>query len=86
MAVTKELMLKMYTLMIRSHKFDELMIKAIHDGRIVAFYHSLRGEEAVEIGGALPLRKDDYIYGTHRGHSIGYILAGRSYLLAFFSR
>ncbi|MDD4877401.1 MAG: thiamine pyrophosphate-dependent dehydrogenase E1 component subunit alpha, partial [Dehalococcoidales bacterium] len=85
MPVTKEIMLKMYTLMIRSHKFDELMIKSITNGKLVAFYHSLRGEEAVEIGGALPLRKDDYLYGTHRGHSIGYILAKGGAPLGFIA-
>ena len=85
MAVTKEIMLEMYTLMIRSHKMDDLMIQSIKDGKLVAFYHSLRGEEAVQVGGAMPLRKDDYLYPTHRGHSIGYLLAKGGSPLGFIA-
>jgi len=57
MAVTKEIMLEMYTLMIRSHKMDDLMIQSIKDGKLVAFYHSLRGEEAVAVGSHAPKKR-----------------------------
>jgi len=75
MAITKETMIEMYTLMIRSHKMDNLMIKSLADGKVVSFYHTLRGEEAVGVGGVLPLRKDDLLYPQHRGHGIAHILA-----------
>jgi len=75
MAITKETMLEMYTLMIRSHKMDDLMIKSLTDGKVVSFYHTLRGEEAVGVGGVLPLKKDDFLYPQHRGHGIAHILA-----------
>ena len=42
-------------------------------GVSVGAYHSYEGQEAVAVGLSSCLRKDDYVFSTHRGH--GHALA-----------
>jgi len=42
-------------------------------GRFLGALHSYEGEEAVAVGVCQALRKDDYVFSTHRGH--GHTLA-----------
>lgn len=74
MALTKEQLILLYTNMVRVRKVDEVCIQGLKDGKIPSFYHSCQGEEAVGAGACTFLRKDDYIYHTHRGHGIMHCL------------
>ena len=75
MELTKEKLLTLYANMVRARKMDELMVNALAQGKVVSFYHSGQGEEAVSAGAFSFLNDDDYVTLTHRGHGIGYILA-----------
>jgi pyruvate dehydrogenase E1 component alpha subunit len=75
MPVTEKQMIDMYTLMVRSYKMDELLIRAQVDGKTVSSFHSLRGLEATHIGATMPLRRDDFLSPTLRGHGTSYVLA-----------
>ena len=75
MALTKEQLVKLYTNMVRARKVDETVVKGLYEGKVVSFYHSGQGEEAVGVGGCTFLRKDDYIYPQHRGHGIAHTIS-----------
>ena len=75
MALEKEQVTKLYTNMVRARKLDEVVVKGLQEGKVVGFFHSGQGEEAVGVGGCTFLRQDDYIYTHHRGHGIPYFLS-----------
>jgi TPP-dependent pyruvate/acetoin dehydrogenase alpha subunit len=75
MKLNKEQKLKLYENMVRVRKLDELMVKALLSGKIVSFFHSQEGQEAVGVGACTFLREDDYIFTGHRGHGIGKALS-----------
>lgn len=75
MALKKEQLIKLYTNLVRSRKLDEVVVKGLSEGKVVGFFHSGQGEEAVGVGGCTFLRKDDYVYVHHRGHGIPYALS-----------
>lgn len=75
MKLEKEQLIKLYTNMVRARKADEMCVKGVYDGKVVCFFHSGQGEEAVGVGACTFLRKDDYLYPHLRGHGIAYILA-----------
>ena len=75
MKLNKEQKLKLYKNMVRVRKLDELMVKALLSGKIVSFFHSQEGQEAVGVGACTFLREDDYIFTGHRGHGIGKALS-----------
>jgi TPP-dependent pyruvate/acetoin dehydrogenase alpha subunit len=54
-------------------KVQELFKAKIEAGEPVGALHSYLGEEAIAAGVCLALRKDDYVFSTHRGH--GHALA-----------
>jgi len=68
MELPKELLIKFYTDMVRVRKLDELLIKGIYAGKVVSFYHSGLGQEAVGVAACATLRKDDYLFYNHRSH------------------
>jgi len=70
----KELLI-LYTNMLRARKADERIVKALQEGKVVAFYHSGQGSEAVGVGACSFLRNDDFLYPHHRGHGLAYILS-----------
>src|SRR6266571_4353017 len=49
-------------------KFEEQAEAAYARGLIHGTMHLSIGQEASAVGSVLPLRKDDYILSTHRGH------------------
>ncbi|MBW2085038.1 MAG: thiamine pyrophosphate-dependent dehydrogenase E1 component subunit alpha [Deltaproteobacteria bacterium] len=76
MKLTKDQLIKLYTLMVRTRELDGLIINALKTGKAIGFFHSGLGEEAVSIGGCtFTLKDDDYLYPHHRGHAIGFFLA-----------
>jgi pyruvate dehydrogenase E1 component alpha subunit len=75
MSLTKEQLVQLYTNMVLTRKIDELIVKGIAEGKVVAFFHSGQGNEAVAVGIASFLRKDDYVYPNHRGHGMAACVA-----------
>ena len=76
MELGKEQLKTFYTLMLRTRKLDELLVESLKEGKLVGFYHSGQGEEAVSIGGCtFTMREDDYLYPHHRAHGLGFNLA-----------
>ena len=75
MKLNKDNILTLYTNMVRARKLDEFMVDALSRGKVVSFYHSAQGEEAVSAGAYSFLKDDDYVTLTHRGHGLGYIIA-----------
>jgi TPP-dependent pyruvate/acetoin dehydrogenase alpha subunit len=53
--------------------FEERVLKLVTDGSIRGTTHPYVGQEAVAVGACLPLRSDDWVVSTHRGH--GHLLA-----------
>jgi len=53
--------------------FEERVLKLVSDGSIRGTAHPYIGQEAVAVGGCLPLHADDFVVSTHRGH--GHLLA-----------
>jgi len=75
MDLTKQQLTEMYTRLVLARKLDELVVEGMKSGKIMGFFHSGQGEEAVGIGGASYLRDDDFLYPHHRGHCIAFFLA-----------
>lgn len=73
--LNNEELLVLYKNLVRVRKLDEFMCQALAKGKVLAFYHSAQGEEAVAVGACSFLRRDDYVALTHRGHGIGPVLA-----------
>lgn len=71
MKLTNEQKIKLYSNMVRVRKLDELLKKALLTGKIVSFFHSQEGQEAVGVGACTFLKEDDYVFTGHRGHGIG---------------
>lgn len=59
-------MVKLYTDMVRSRAFEELVISLVPQGKIPGTWMSGIGQEAI-VGAVGLLRQDDYITYTHRG-------------------
>lgn len=53
--------------------FEERVLKLVGDGSIRGTTHPYVGQEAVAVGACLPLRVEDQVVSTHRGH--GHLLA-----------
>ncbi len=53
--------------------FEERVLKLVGDGSIRGTTHPYVGQEAVAVGSCLPLRTQDLVVSTHRGH--GHLLA-----------
>jgi len=59
--------------MIRIRAFEERVRDLFAAGRLPGFVHLSIGQEAVAAGACGPLRRDDYVLSTHRGH--GHLVA-----------
>lgn len=63
-----EQLLDMYRKMVTIRQFEEKVRDLFAAGKIPGFVHLYIGEEAIAVGVAAALRKDDYVTSTHRGH------------------
>lgn len=63
----------MYASMLRVRRFEERARELYAAGRIPGFIHLSIGQEAVAVGVCAPLRREDYLFSTHRGH--GHLIA-----------
>ena len=68
--VTKELLIKFYTDMVRIRKLDEKIIQGVFAGKVLTFYHSCQGQEAPGVALCAHLKEDDYLFYQHRGHGL----------------
>jgi pyruvate dehydrogenase E1 component alpha subunit len=66
MEPTSEKLLEIYTNMVRSRAFEDLVISIMPKGKIPAGWMSGVGQEGV-VGALCTLRSDDYVTYTHRG-------------------
>lgn len=62
-----------YRLMRMIRRFEEEAARAYAQGKIGGFLHLYIGQEAVAVGSAMALQKDDYVLATYRDH--GHALA-----------
>jgi len=72
--LTKKQLLQLYRNLVRTRKYDGLNIKMASEGKLLTFYHSCEGHEAVGVGASTFLRKDDYLYIHIRGHGLPYAI------------
>jgi 2-oxoisovalerate dehydrogenase E1 component len=66
-------LLEMQARMLRIRGFEERVADLYRDGLVPGFVHLSIGQEAAAVGACWPLRPDDVITSTHRGH--GHCLA-----------
>jgi acetoin:2,6-dichlorophenolindophenol oxidoreductase subunit alpha len=65
---SKEDLVKFYKEMVKIRKFDENLIRLMHEGKVSGFYHSGIGSEGLSVGSIVNnLRDEDYIFYNHRG-------------------
>jgi TPP-dependent pyruvate/acetoin dehydrogenase alpha subunit len=69
MRMTDNNKFKAYKVMLLSRILDEFCEDLVDKGVRVSHFHSGIGQEALSVGGVIDLRKDDYLYYTHRGIS-----------------
>src|SRR6476660_8657713 len=68
MATDAEL-LEMHRRMLVIRGFEERVAASYRDGEVPGFVHLSIGQEATAVGACWPLRADDVITSTHRGHA-----------------
>lgn len=69
MQYKKELLKEMWLKMNLAREFEEQVQWLFSKGLVYGTTHLGVGEEATAIGSVLALKADDYVFGTHRGHS-----------------
>jgi TPP-dependent pyruvate/acetoin dehydrogenase alpha subunit len=60
--------LNMYKQMLTIRRFEEKAIELFEHNLIRGNIHPCIGQEAVSVGACTPLRRDDFMVNTHRGH------------------
>jgi len=73
----------LYQSMVLIREAEQTVLRLFSQNRMPGFIHSYIGEEAVAVGVCTPLRPDDYVTSTHRGH--GHIVAKGGDLRLFFA-
>jgi pyruvate dehydrogenase E1 component alpha subunit len=68
MALSKELMIKMYHDMVLGRVFEQRVEQLANKGLIPGSAHLGIGEEASNVGPCMALAPEDYILPSHRGH------------------
>lgn len=72
--LNKKQLLQLYRNLVRTRKYDQLNVKMAAEGKLLTFYHSCEGHEAIGVGGCTFLNKDDYLYAHIRGHGLSYAI------------
>ncbi|HYH48578.1 MAG TPA: pyruvate dehydrogenase complex E1 component subunit beta [Acidimicrobiia bacterium] len=75
--------LERYRRILRIRRFEERIAELYRDGAVPGFVHLSVGQEATAVGATWPLRPDDFITSTHRGH--GHVLAKGLNITAAFA-
>jgi len=66
--VNKQELLEMLYMMVKIRRVEERLMDIFSQGKIPGFIHVSIGQEAVPVGVCSCLKRDDYIFTTHRGH------------------
>lgn len=66
--IPAKLLWEMYVTMVKIRKFEEKVAELISEEEIICPCHLYIGEEAVAAGVCSVLRKEDYVFSTHRSH------------------
>ena len=82
MGVPKEILINMFEKMLLSRIVEEKIIDLYRTG-IKGLYHLAIGQEAVAVGVCTALKKDDYVFTTHRGK--GHYIAKGGDIKALFA-
>lgn len=72
-SLASELLRSLYTAMLKIRRFEEKVAELLVAGEIKCPTHLYIGQEAVAVGVCANLRRDDYVFSTHRSH--GHYLA-----------
>jgi pyruvate dehydrogenase E1 component alpha subunit len=72
--ISVEQIKKMYEFMVLIRIFDETALSLQREGRILT-YAPLRGQEAVQVGSAFAMEKEDWVFPTYRDNGV-YIVRG----------
>jgi len=67
MALTNKKLIELYRKMLLTREMEQKHGQLLKEGRIQLMSHFGTGQEAVSIGITGPLRKEDILFGTHRG-------------------
>lgn len=70
---SKGFLTRLYTIMLRIRICEESLVEPILNGEIRCPVHLCSGQEAIAAGVCAGLKKEDYVFGTHRSH--GHYLA-----------
>jgi pyruvate dehydrogenase E1 component alpha subunit len=73
----------MYVMMVRIRKFEERVAELVSKDEIICPCHLYIGEEAVATGVCAALRREDYVFSTHRSH--GHYIAKRGDIKALMA-
>jgi TPP-dependent pyruvate/acetoin dehydrogenase alpha subunit len=68
MPMSEEQYVNLYRKMLTIRRFEETAQQLYMQGKMAGVMHFAIGQEAVSVGATAPLRRDDYITSTHRGH------------------
>lgn len=68
MQLSRDELIRAYTLMQRIRLFEERIVKEFEIGNIPGFIHLYAGQEAAAVGACMHLTDRDKIGSTHRGH------------------
>ncbi len=66
--VSRDDLRQLLLVMMRIREFEERVAGLVTQGQIVTPCHLYIGQEAIAAGVCHALRKDDYVFGTHRSH------------------
>ena len=69
MALSTEMMLRFYTNMYKTRKFEEEMFEYYKTGAMPGLVHTSVGQEAVGTGAVAALRPEDFVAVHHRSHA-----------------
>lgn len=67
MAIDRDTLFRLYRGMLMTRRFEETHARLLREGKCWTMGHFGTGQEAVGIGVTAPLRRDDYLFPTHRG-------------------
>jgi len=72
--ISVEQIKKMYEFMVLIRTFDETALSLQREGRILT-YAPLKGQEAVQVGSAFAMEREDWVFPTYRDNGV-YIVRG----------
>lgn len=75
MALSKKMMVTLFTNLIRAHHYDILFERRLRRGELIGFYHPAGGHIAPGVAAGTVLNKDDFFWPHHRAHGVPHMLS-----------